>query len=185
MSLTPYRRNGNFSQFSSVVIFTFIPGGDSQLGMVLVEDINHKAWPTSYIIAHTENTVFGKKVMEVTVDLINADANANVDKALIDGAQCLRNAAISLGVQDRSCLIHGCRVPNGSKKNGKRGTKGSLCSYLSGKSISDEKSLSLTDTVKLSFAINCFVNLSPATKTPHILETRLSMMLISQVFSRL
>ena len=76
---------------------------------------------------------------------------------LIDGAQCLRNAAISLGVQDRSCLIHGCRVPNGSKKNGKRGTKGSLCSYLSGKGTSDEKSLSLTDAVKVSFTINSLI----------------------------
>ena len=101
-------------------------------------------------LSHTENIEFVRKVMKDTVDLINSDVNANLDKALIDGAHCLMNAANSLGVADRSCLTHACRVPNGSKKNGKRGTKGSLCAYLSGKSKTEEKSLSLSDAVKVS-----------------------------------
>ena len=86
-----------------------------------------------YIITPTENTEFAKKVMKVTVDLINKDLNAQCDKALIDGAHAPRNAAISLGVSDRSWIAHAARVPNGSKMNGKRGIKGLLCQYLSGK----------------------------------------------------
>ena len=130
--------------------------------MVLVKDVNHKGWPTLYIITPTENTKFAKKVMEVTVDLINKDLNAQCDKALIDGAHALRNAAISLGVNDRSCITHAARVPNGSKKNGKRGTKGSLCQYLSGKSKSktNEKALSLGNAVRVSILLSTFVMLS-------------------------
>jgi len=129
--------------------FTHLPGGEKQLGMVLAEDINHKGWPTSYIISPTENAEFAKMVMKVTVDLINADSNANRDKALIDGAHALKNAAITLGVHDRSCITHGCRVPNGTRKNGKLGTKGSLCAYLCGKSCTNEKALSLTNAVRV------------------------------------
>ena len=88
--------------------------------------------------------------MQVTVELINADTNSQRDKALIDGAHALFNAATSLGVDPRSCFIHGCRVPNGTKMNGKRGTKGSLCAYLSGQSKTEEKSLKLIDAIKVS-----------------------------------
>ena len=42
------------------------------------------------------------------------------------------------------------RVPNGSKKNGKRGKKGSLCPYLNDKSSTEEKALSLTNAVRVS-----------------------------------
>ena len=130
--------------------FTHIPGGKWQFEIVLVEDVNHKGWPTSYIICPTENGDFVKMVMEVTIKLINADSNAQRDKALINGAHALKNAAISLEVNDTSCITHGCRVPNGTKKNSKGGTKGSLCAYLCGKSLTEEKALSLTDAARVS-----------------------------------
>ena len=88
--------------------------------------------------------------MKVTVKLINTDSNAQRDKALIDGAHALKNAAISLEVNDRSCITHDCRVPNGTNKNGKRGTKGSLCAYLCSKSLTDEKALILTNAMRVS-----------------------------------
>ena len=34
--------------------FTHIPGGKWQLGIVVVEDLNHKAWPVSYIVCPTQ-----------------------------------------------------------------------------------------------------------------------------------
>ena len=40
--------------------FTHITGGKFQLGMVLVEDANHKGWPTSYILCPTENAHFAR-----------------------------------------------------------------------------------------------------------------------------
>ena len=116
----------------------------------MVEDVNCKGWSTLYIICPTENGDYTKKVMEVTVKLINADSNAQYDKALIDGAHALKNAANSLGVDDRSCIIHGCHVPNSNKKNGKRGTKGSLCVYRSRKSLTERKVLSLTHVLRVS-----------------------------------
>ena len=97
--------------------FTHLPGGKWQLGMVLVKDINHKGWTTPYIITPTENIEFAKKLMEVNVDLINKDLNTKCEKALIDGAHALRNVAISLGVNNRSCITHAARVPNGSLHN--------------------------------------------------------------------
>lgn len=125
--------------------FTHLPG-DLQLGIVCVEDLDHKAWPTSYIISPTENSTWAEMVMRITVDLINLDQDASRDKALVDGAQALSNAARALECLSRNCLTHACRLPNGTKKNGKRGTKGSLCAYLSGKG-----GLQLKEAVKVSF----------------------------------
>ena len=131
--------------------FTHLPGNKrSQLGIVVVEDIKHKAWPVSFIVSPPESIEWATAVMEVTVDLINNNPNAKLDKALIDGAAALKNAANSLGVTARSCFTHIARLPNGTKKNGKRGTKGSLCNYLStGTKDSTEKHLSLKDSVKV------------------------------------
>jgi hypothetical protein len=131
--------------------FTHLLGNKrSQLGIVVVEDIKHKAWPVSFIVSPPESIEWATAVMEVTVDLINNNPNAKLDKALIDGAAALKNAANSLGVTARSCFTHIARLPNGTKKNGKRGTKGSLCNYLStGTKDSTEKHLSLKDSVKV------------------------------------
>ena len=131
--------------------FTHLPGNKkTQLGIVVVEDIKHKAWPVSFIVSPPESIEWATAVMKVTVDLINTNPNAKLDKALVDGAAALKNAANSLGVTARSCFTHVARLPNGTKKNGKRGTKGSLCNYLStGTKDGKEKPLSLKDSVKV------------------------------------
>jgi len=128
--------------------FTHLPGG-LQLGIVCVEDCDHKAWPTSYIISPSENSHWAEMVMRITVDLINSDPDANRDKALVDGAQALSNAATECGCLGRGCFTHTHRLPNGTKKNGKRGSKGSFCAYLSGASFTTGKGLNLKDAVKV------------------------------------
>ena len=121
--------------------------------MVVVEHLNHKSWPISYIISPVENAEWAMKLMTVVVKLIKEDFNAQCDKALVDGAAALSKAARELGVQPRNCFTHVGRLPNGSKSNGHRGTKGSLCRYLSNSSKRDgstEKALSLKNAVKVS-----------------------------------
>ena len=50
--------------------FTHLPGNaKSQLGIVVVEDIKHKAWPISFIVSPPESIEWAKAVMKVTVDL--------------------------------------------------------------------------------------------------------------------
>jgi hypothetical protein len=139
--------------------FTHLPGGKFTLGMVVVEDLNHKAWPISYIISPVENAEWAKKLMTVVVKLTEENVNARCDKALVDGAAALSKAARELGVEPRNCFTHVGRLPNGSKSNGHRGTKGSLCRYLSNSSKRDgstEKALSLKDAVKVS-SLLCIV----------------------------
>ena len=132
--------------------FTHLPGG-LQLGIVCVEDVEHKAWPTSYIICPTENAAWAKMVMYTTVNLINLDPHASLDKALVDGAQALRNAATGLGCLCRNCFTHMGRLPNGTKKNGKRGSKGSFCAYLSGANFTKGKGLQLKKAVKVCVSV--------------------------------
>ena len=135
--------------------FTHLHGSKYQLGMVSVEDCNHKGWPTTFIISPPESIKWATCVMKHTVDLIEADPDAKIDKALIDGANSLWTAAETLGVTCRSCHAHVGRVPiPGDKKNGKKGTKGSLCRYCTSASPnSTEKPLSMKNAVKVSMLL--------------------------------
>ena len=135
--------------------FTHLHGSKYQLGMVSVEDCNHKGWPTTFIISPPESIKWATRVMKHTVDLIEADPDAKIDKALIDGANSLWTAAETLGVTCRSCHAHVGRVPiPGDKKSGKKGTKGSLCRYCTSASPnSTEKPLSMKNAVKVSMLL--------------------------------
>jgi hypothetical protein len=95
--------------------FTHLHGSKYQLGMVSVEDCNHKGWPTTFIISPPESKKWAAYVMKPTVDLIKADPDAMIYKALVDGANSLWAAAELLGIICRSCRP--IRITGGEQKS--------------------------------------------------------------------
>ena len=99
------------------------------LGVVGIDDLAHRDWPTTFIISRSESGGISKKVIGRIVELIDAHRAAVKGRALIDGSGALESACKELGVLTRSYFSHITRMP--MKRGGeKRGSKGSLARYI-------------------------------------------------------
>jgi len=96
------------------------------------------------------------------------DRHAHPGRALVDGAQALSKAAAELNCKCRNCFAHMGRLPNGTKKNGKRGSKGSFCAYLSGAHFTKGRGLNLKEAVKVSFEVKHVKNATGSQHNTHL-----------------
>jgi len=110
----------------------FTPLGDGtgiELGHAGFYDFKHKYYPIVYVIAKHENKERSIDMM-VPIQKLVAAAGGTDLTCLSDASLALETAATCLGILMRRCFAHVIRLPDGTKRNSKQGTKGSLYRYV-------------------------------------------------------
>ena len=116
--------------------FTPLPGTGLELGHAGFYDFNHRYWPMVYMLHKHENKETSIDMMKVAkrlIELAKGDDESAVGvnlTCLCDAAYALDAAARSLDILVRRCFAHVIRLPDGTKRNSKQGTKGSLYRYV-------------------------------------------------------
>ena len=116
--------------------FTPLPGTGLELGHAGFYDFNHRYWPMVYVLHKHENKETSIDMMKVAkrlIELAKGDDESAVGvnlTCLCDAAYALDAAARSLDILVRRCFAHVIRLPDGTKRNSKQGTKGSLYRYV-------------------------------------------------------